>query len=300
MYRTPSFRNTYQSKALIFAKPTAIKFRRFTTNEEPGKFYDRGFQLKENNSPAWAKLISLIGFGLTAAVVYDIYKTKTQADDGERDKSPSMSKKALEMGASAVQNFDPVNSIHAHLCGIHFYSGDLNRQVEAHHYCTHLSDDIQQCVIYDSNKKHARLIGIEYIISERIFKTLPEEEQKLWHSHATEVRSGTLVAPRLPDIMEAPLMSELVTTYGKTFHTWQVDRGDLVPLGIPQLMMSITSEDQINKEVLRKRDIRLGIDSKKVKDSRSNLEAIKPNPKADAWLRGEVIQLKTEKVNMKK
>lgn len=30
--------------------------------------------------------------------------------------------------------------------------------------------------------------GIEYIVSDRIFETLPTEEQKLWHSHAYEVR----------------------------------------------------------------------------------------------------------------
>ena len=29
----------------------------------------------------------------------------------------------------------------------------------------------------------ARLIGVEYIISERLFKALPEEEKRFWHSH---------------------------------------------------------------------------------------------------------------------
>lgn len=29
----------------------------------------------------------------------------------------------------------------------------------------------------------ARLIGIEYIITERLFRELPEEEKKYWHSH---------------------------------------------------------------------------------------------------------------------
>jgi hypothetical protein len=34
-------------------------------------------------------------------------------------------------------------------------------------------------------------------------------------------------------------------TYGKTFHTWQVDRGDVLPLGPPQLMMSATADGQV-------------------------------------------------------
>lgn len=29
----------------------------------------------------------------------------------------------------------------------------------------------------------ARLIGLEYIISERLFRELPEQEKKYWHSH---------------------------------------------------------------------------------------------------------------------
>lgn len=60
-------------------------------------------------------------------------------------------------------------------------------QVEAHHYCSHLTEDMRQCVIYDSDKKGDRLIGIEYIISPEIFSTLPEEEKKYWHSHQYEV-----------------------------------------------------------------------------------------------------------------
>ncbi len=28
-------------------------------------------------------------------------------------------------------------------------------------------------------------------------------------------------------------MKKLINTYGKTFHTWQVDRGDTLPLGNP-------------------------------------------------------------------
>lgn len=43
--------------------------------------------------------------------------------------------------------------------------------------------------------------------------------------------SGMLYAPGVPDSAEAVEMSKLVDTYGKTWHTWQVDRGDVLPLG---------------------------------------------------------------------
>jgi hypothetical protein len=50
-----------------------------------------------------------------------------------------------------------------------------------------------QCIIFDSPLKNAKLIGIEYIIPEEIFKTLPADEKVLWHSHKHEVASGLLL-----------------------------------------------------------------------------------------------------------
>src|SRR5213080_5232125 len=74
--------------------------------------------------------------------------------------------------ASAGANFPPIGDIHAHVCGIHFYSGDMSRQIIAEHYCSPQPQDVLQCVIYDSNKPGARLIGIEYIVSAKVFETL--------------------------------------------------------------------------------------------------------------------------------
>ena len=47
-------------------------------------------------------------------------------------------------------------------------SHDFTRQVEAHHFCTHVSEHIHQCIIYDSDESNAKLIGIEYIVSEDV------------------------------------------------------------------------------------------------------------------------------------
>jgi hypothetical protein len=32
----------------------------------------------------------------------------------------------------------------------------------------------------------------------------------------------------------------------KTYHFWQVDRGDMLPLGKPELMMSFTKDEQVS------------------------------------------------------
>jgi Protein of unknown function (DUF1264) len=86
-------------------------------------------------------------------------------------------------------------------------------------HCSHINEEMRQCIIYgestgcmytglgsttayreqdtmpgryhayaaDSDKSNARLIGIEYIISRRLFEGLPADEKKFWHSHEHEV-----------------------------------------------------------------------------------------------------------------
>src|SRR5438067_3734630 len=192
--------------------------------------------------------------------------------------------------ALASANFPPIGDIHAHVCGIHFYSGDMARQIIAEHYCSHLSDDVLQCVIYDSNKPGARLIGVEYIVSAKIFESLPPEEKKLWHSHNYEVKSGVLTAPDMADSAEKDLVKALIGTYGKTWHTWQVDRGDKLPLGIPQLMMAFTADGQAKANIIAERD-KLYTASATKKAARADIPDFKVDPGGDSWQKGPALQL---------
>ena len=140
--------------------------------------------------------------------------------------------KALEAGAILLQNKPPVEALNAYLNGLHFYNGNMKGQMDADHYCALLNEEVIQCVIYDGNARDAKIMGIEYIISEQLFKGLPAEEKALWHSHVHEVKSGTLVAPGIPDVAEKELMKKLVSTYGKTWHTWHTDRHRELPIGV--------------------------------------------------------------------
>lgn len=47
-------------------------------------------------------------------------------------------------------------------------------------------------------------------------------------------------------VAERKEMEEVVGLYGKTFHMWQIDRGDELPLGMPELMMSYTKPEQVS------------------------------------------------------
>lgn len=185
----------------------------------------------------------------------------------------------------------PLRAIHAHVCGFHFYSGDRSRALRVEHYCSHRTADVFQCVIYDSDRADARLIGIEYIISEALFIGLPAEEKKLWHSHRYEVTSGLLVAPDAPAAAERELMQELVNTYGKTWHLWQVDRGDVLPLGLPQLMMGFTADGQVDPRLVAARDREQHIDPAKAKAGRADLVVRPTVPGADGWQHGPPFQI---------
>jgi Protein of unknown function (DUF1264) len=204
-----------------------------------------------------------------------------------------------EKTKSVAPSFPPITDIHAHVCGIHFYNGDMSRQVIAEHYCAHLSNEVLECVIYDSDKPGARLIGIEYIVSAKIFESLPAEEKKLWHSHNYEVKSGVLTAPRMADAAEKDLMKVLIGTYGKTWHTWQVDRGDKLPLGIPQLMMGFTGDGQAKATIVAERDKLYGSSDAK-KAARADIPDVKLDPGADAWQKGAAVQLDLKTVSTAK
>ena len=76
----------------------------------------------------------------------------------------------LDLAAGTLQRKYPVEAMSTYLNGFHFYADDAGRQVEASHFCIHLRHDLHQCVIFDSNRHDARLIGIEYISFEEYQK----------------------------------------------------------------------------------------------------------------------------------
>ncbi|XP_021291632.1 oil body-associated protein 1A-like [Herrania umbratica] len=165
----------------------------------------------------------------------------------------------LETATGTIQAFVPVKQIHQHLCAFHFYGYDMTRQVEAHHFCAHQNEEMRQCLIDDSPEADAKLIGLEYIISENLFLTLPDNEKPLWHSHLCEVKSGVLFMPTFPGPIERQDLDKVCKTYGKTIHFWQVDRCDNLPLGLPQLMMALTRDGQLCDELARDVDKRFGV-----------------------------------------
>ena len=205
--------------------------------------------------------------------------------------SRSAKTSALEAGAALLQNKPPIEAINAYVNGFHFYNGNMKGQMEAHHYCSIVNEDVIQCVIFDGNTRDAKMMGVEYIVSERLFGTLPETEKPYWHSHVHEVKSGQLLAPGIPQVAEHELMEKLVRTYGKTWHTWHTDRHANLPLGMPQLMMGFTADGQVDPAMVAQRNQRLNVDEAAKRKDRESIAAPAILPGADAWQTGKVIQI---------
>lgn len=215
--------------------------------------------------------------------------TDSNVDAPGRDESART--RVLEAGADLLQSKAPLRQLDAYLDGFHFYNGHPDSQMEAHHYCGHVNEDVIQCVIFDGNGADAKLMGVEYVISREQFVQLPRDEKHLWHSHVFEVQSGQLIAPGIPEAAEHALMEKLAGTYGKTWHTWHTDRKDALPLGTPMLMMGFTADGQLDEEMARARDERFGVSSSDKRARRADIEYPVIDTDADAWQKGIVIQI---------
>lgn len=80
-------------------------------------------------------------------------------------------------------------------------------------------------------------------------------------------------------------MQQIIPLYGKTYHLWQIDRGDTVPIGQPQLMGSFTSDDTVRRakrggldELLAGRDARFGVNYKDKAERRKDIPPVNIHP----------------------
>ncbi|MGN6389798.1 MAG: OBAP family protein [Burkholderiaceae bacterium] len=170
-----------------------------------------------------------------------------------RDKG--LETKALEAGARLLQRDAPPSALDIHLDGFHAAKDDPSHQMQAHHFCRQVNEDFAQCALYDGDAQDANLVGVEYIISDKLFDTLPPDERRYWHPHNYEILSGELVAPGLPAAAEKQLMKKKINSYGKTWHFWNTGPGgDRLPLGAPVLEWSFNRDGEMAPEMVRRRN----------------------------------------------
>ncbi len=195
--------------------------------------------------------------------------------------------KVLETGARVVQDMGPVKKLDMYLVGFHPMKGDPSRSMEAHHYCKQVNEDFAQCVLFDGDSENANMNGIEYIISAKLFETLPPEERKYWHPHNYEILSGQLEMPGLPGAAEKEALAGKMNSYGKTWHLWNTGTdgkaGDRLPLGEPMLAWSYNADGEIKPAMEKGLEKQLGINLEGKRKQRADLTRLaKPQAGVDA------------------
>ena len=200
---------------------------------------------------------------------------------------PSAKTAALETGANMLQAKAPVEKISMYLAGFHPAKADPTMQMEAHHYCNQVTEDLAQCILYDGNTADARMMGIEYIVSEQVYNGLPSEEKAYWHPHNFEILSGQLRMPGLPDVAEKEALERKMNSYGKTWHTWMTGmyggHNDPLPLGPPQLQWSFSRDGEAMPGMVEARDARMNLNTADARKDRQDLAALaKPQGGVDA------------------
>lgn len=193
----------------------------------------------------------------------------------------------LEAGARALQTGAPTSRLDLHLTGIHPLKGMAGHQMVAHHYCEQVNEDFAQCALFDDDGEQARLNGIEYIISARVFESLPAEERAYWHPHNYEILSGQLVAPGLPDAAETAFMRGKMNSYGKTWQLWDTGApgraAAALPAGDPLLAWSLNRDGEADPALLDDYQRRQRIDPEKKRAERGELKTLaRPQEGVDA------------------
>lgn len=220
----------------------------------------------------------------TGAVFYVLFallllagcERSAQRDTAAQPDDKTVVTQALELGATVMQSTAALDPFNIYLVGFHPMKADPHHQMEAHHICHQVNEDFAQCVLFDDNSAGARLNGIEYIISERLFDNLPEEERPFWHPHNYEILSGQLVAPGLPQTAEKELMKRKINSYGKTWHMWDTTASDTasrpdLPLGEPWLAWSFNHDGEARPDLIERRDRNLEINTHERREQRQNL-----------------------------
>ena len=225
----------------------------------------------ENALPALLGALIFLAFAQTSFA-----QESKEPDIVPSGETKSTKTRLLELGAKLLQSNAPLKRFDIYLVGFHPMKDSPEDQMEAHHYCHQVNQDFAQCALFDANTEDANLNGIEYIISEKLFASLPEEEKKYWHPHNGEILSGQLVAPNIPDVAEKSLMKEKMNSYGKTWHMWNTGHegklGTALPLGEPMLGWSFNREGEAKPGLVEKRDKKLKINTPAMRKQRTDLE----------------------------
>ena len=121
---------------------------------------------------------------------------------------------------AAAKPVDGYNLPQGHLNAVRHNFDDPSLRME--HFCKPHDRVMMVCQLYDSNSENATLIGIEYIITQEQYDSLPNREKPYWHAHREEL-SPQRADPMMPELSPEQAQAEMAKlhpTWGKVIITW--------------------------------------------------------------------------------
>jgi Protein of unknown function (DUF1264) len=176
-----------------------------------------------------------------AAMAVRILMWELHAPTSMRSRVVGGSEKAR--GATAVR---PTAPIAEELYRPMTFAGALFRKYPSshppvtYHDSKVLGERVGQCLLYDGPGADARLIGVEYLVTDEVYRRMPAEERLYWHAHRFEIDAGRLSCPSRSDAAEQASLAKVRTLWGKVYHTWV--SGGVYPRGPARPFWSDTGE----------------------------------------------------------
>lgn len=121
---------------------------------------------------------------------------------------------------AAAKPVDGYNLPQGHLNAVRHNFDGPSLRVE--HFCKPHDRLMMVCQLYDSNSANATLIGIEYMITQEQYDSLPNREKPYWHAHREELRPER-ADPMMPELSPEQAQAEMAKmfpTWGKVIITW--------------------------------------------------------------------------------
>jgi Protein of unknown function (DUF1264) len=175
-------------------------------------------------------LASVLSLALGVFLGGTARSTPARADDHDKAKAATGVKAPIE------------EILHCPLAfaGVHLMKDSPERSAVAYHFCKPLNADVNQCVLYDGTGPNAKLIGIEYLVTDAMYQKFPAEEKQYWHDHGYEVDAGLIRSLTQTGDDEKATLKVVRTLWGKVYHTWAA--GEDYPQGPARLFWSVTGK----------------------------------------------------------
>ena len=91
-----------------------------------------------------------------------------------------------------------------------------------HHYCKGVSEQVYQCLLFESPDPNALLVGVEYFIAKSVSReNVPLAVwNKYYHDHAREIATGRVQVLDLPEDQAKAVAQAASQTDGIIFRLW--------------------------------------------------------------------------------